>query len=64
MVIYEMCIDFFVGMGVILFMKGMFDWLLVFVVIFFDQLVIIVDYIGQLVYIFWKQQMIYDQLME
>lgn len=62
--IHEMCIDLSVGTGAILPMKGTPDRPLVFAAIPFDQLAITVDHIGQPVYISWKQQMTYDQLME
>lgn len=62
--IHETCIDLAVGTGALLPLKGTSDNPLVFAAIPFDQIALLVDRIGQPMFVSWKQPMTYDQLLE
>ena len=62
--IHETCIDLSVGTGALLPLKGTSDNPLMFSAIPFDQIAILVDHIGQPMFVSWKQPMSYDQLRE
>jgi len=62
--IHEACIDLAVGTAAILPLKGTADRPLMFAAIPFDQIALLVDHIGQPLFVSWKQEMSYDQLRE
>lgn len=61
---HESCIDLSVGTGAILPIKGTPDDPIVFAAIPMDQIAILVDMTGRVVFVSWKQTFTYDQVID
>ncbi len=62
--VHETCIDLSIGTGALLPIKGTSNDPLVFASIPVDQLAILVDMAGRVVFVSWKQEFTYDQIFK
>ncbi|MBO6930723.1 MAG: hypothetical protein JJ856_14205 [Roseibium sp.] len=62
--VHETCIDLSVGTGAILPLKGTSNDPIIFASIPIDQIAVLVDMAGRVIYVSWKQSFTYDQIIE
>lgn len=62
--VHETCIDLSIGTGALLPLKGTSNDPLVFASIPIDQIAVLVDMAGRVVFVSWKQEFSYDQIFK